>query len=273
MQAKNSFLQPSNLIYRTVFDLNWVSNHIPINWLKILRTTAIRVGVVFLLLPLPISLYAEGQRRNAVEQKRIADDLRKIAEEKTLEAEQQREDAIQEQQLLSQILLGPGKRSAKQDLDVEVRAFLDMLAWSLGTDLNDYKLIFNGEEFDSFADHPRQRVCTNYLGQRTCGDAAGRYQIVSTTWDDVGKRIVLDDFTPESQDKAAVNLLEELGAIELLKDDEFERAIAQMSYIWPSLPTIEEKSRYGFKISSMEELKTVYGIYYSNYLSELSEAR
>lgn len=65
-----------------------------------------------------------------------------------------------------------------------------------------------GTEFTDFSDHPRVFV----PGPEGPSSAAGRYQITASTWDYlVGKygRDVLPDFSPESQDRAALLLARE----------------------------------------------------------------
>ena len=61
----------------------------------------------------------------------------------------------------------------------------------------------NGAEFDDFSQHPGIMV------QRPDGrfsSAAGRYQFTLTTWKEVSRELGLTDFSPESQDRAALHL-------------------------------------------------------------------
>jgi muramidase (phage lysozyme) len=67
-------------------------------------------------------------------------------------------------------------------------AFLDMLAWSEGTDrpgqaINNagYDVIIGGKLFTDFADHPRQLIALPRLGIKST--AAGRYQLLSRCYD------------------------------------------------------------------------------------------
>ncbi|NBX16683.1 MAG: hypothetical protein EBR09_04890 [Proteobacteria bacterium] len=85
----------------------------------------------------------------------------------------------------------------------ELSAFLDVIAYVHGTN-DQYNKMFNGTEFTSYADHPRQKVCTN---ANRCSDAAGRYMIPSTVWDELRVSLKLKDFSPESQDKALTEIL------------------------------------------------------------------
>ena len=84
------------------------------------------------------------------------------------------------------------------------RAFLDMLAWSEGTDNgrqktrnHGYDVIVGGELFTDYSDHPRKLVTLNPKLKST---GAGRYQLLFP----VGgmlyrKQLGLKDFSPKSQ--------------------------------------------------------------------------
>src|SRR5690606_3093589 len=86
-----------------------------------------------------------------------------------------------------------------------VRAFLDMLAWSEGTDNGrqptrdrGYDVIVGGQLFRSYADHPRVLVDLPRLGIQST--AAGRYQLLRRYYDAYRKTLNLRDFSPLSQD-------------------------------------------------------------------------
>ena len=84
------------------------------------------------------------------------------------------------------------------------RALLNALADAEGTSqyANDgYKTQYTGKQFEG-NDHPRE-----VLGTSLRSDAAGRYQFLSTTWDEImgGK------MTPERQDEAALRLIKRRG--------------------------------------------------------------
>ena len=72
------------------------------------------------------------------------------------------------------------------EINNQRKAFLDMLAWSEGTD-NDaqktrnhgYDVIVGGELFTDYSDHPRKLVTLNSKLKST---GAGRYQLLSRWW-------------------------------------------------------------------------------------------
>lgn len=124
---------------------------------------------------------------------------------------------------------------------VNVVAFLDMLAWSEGTD-NDkqltmdrgYDVIVGGELFKGYADHPRILVDLPKLGIQST--AAGRYQLLRRYYDAYRKTLGLKDFSPLSQDLIALQQIRERRAIPLIQAGKVEDAIARVRNIWASLP-------------------------------------
>jgi muramidase (phage lysozyme) len=118
------------------------------------------------------------------------------------------------------------------------RAFLDMLAYSEGTDGPDgYRTMFGGRLFDSYADHPRQYFpFTDGAGRQLKTSAAGRYQFLARTWDGLRSKLGLPDFGPASQDAAALELVRQRGALNDVKAGRITEACAKCAPIWASLP-------------------------------------
>jgi len=118
-----------------------------------------------------------------------------------------------------------------------VKAFLDMLAWSEGTiglGNDGYnKLVNPAGFFDSYDDHPNVLV---QVSPRLKSTAAGRYQFLSRYWSHYKKLLGLPDFGPVSQDKWAIQLIREQKALEDVKAGRIPAAIAKCSNIWASLP-------------------------------------
>ena len=111
--------------------------------------------------------------------------------------------------------------TALGDASVNVRAFLDLIAHAEG---GEYNVRFGGATFDSFADHPRIRS--------NGSDAAGRYQFLASTWDTLGQ----PDFTPASQDRAAVAYILERGALDEIEAGQFTAAFSILNTAWVALP-------------------------------------
>lgn len=116
-----------------------------------------------------------------------------------------------------------------------VRAFLDMIAYAEGTanyPSDGYNTLFAGGQFSGYADHPRVYVPF----RDTTSSAAGRYQILARTWDGVRAKLGLPDFSPASQDAAAVELIRERGALADVQAGRTVRAIGKVAKVWASLP-------------------------------------
>lgn len=124
-----------------------------------------------------------------------------------------------------------------------VRAFLDMIAYSEGTSGPDgYRYMFGapriaGRLITSYADHPRQYFSfTDNTGKTNKTSAAGRYQFLVKTWDSLKAKLGLQDFSPDSQDAACIELIRERGALNDVKAGRIQDAIAKCAPIWASLP-------------------------------------
>ena len=116
---------------------------------------------------------------------------------------------------------GSSGESALGTVSARTRAFLDLIAFAEG---GDYNVRFGGARFESFSDHPRI--------QFNGSDAAGRYQFLSSTWDTLGQ----PDFTPLSQDRAAVKYIDQRGARDAIEAGDYESAIATLNTAWVALP-------------------------------------
>ena len=91
------------------------------------------------------------------------------------------------------------------EINNQRKAFLDMLAWSEGTDNgrqktrnHGYDVIVGGELFTDYSDHPRKLVTLSPKLKSNL--SAGRYQLLSRWWDAYRKQLGLKDFSPKSRD-------------------------------------------------------------------------
>ena len=99
-------------------------------------------------------------------------------------------------------------------MSANLRAFLYLIRWCEGTSGdNGYRTLFGGGMFDSFADHPRKAITRPLGGKNLTSTAAGAYQVLERTWDECKKALGLPDFSPESQDRAAIYLIKRRGAL------------------------------------------------------------
>lgn len=131
-----------------------------------------------------------------------------------------------------------------------VRAGLMMLRYAEGTaGPEGYRTMFGGGLFDSFADHPRiAHRFTNRAGRQLWTTAAGAYQFLAVsplpdgrftkvdTWDRLQAKLQLPDFSPASQDAAAVELIRERGALGDLMAGRLSEFVRKCAPIWASLP-------------------------------------
>jgi muramidase (phage lysozyme) len=129
-------------------------------------------------------------------------------------------------------------------------AFLLTIRQAEGTAGPDgYRTMFGHRLFADFNDHPRQPMqFTDASGRRLWSSAAGAYQFMAIspipsggstrvdTWDRLQRKLGLPDFSPESQDRAAVELLDEAGALADVRAGRFAAAVAKARRTWASLP-------------------------------------
>jgi muramidase (phage lysozyme) len=140
-----------------------------------------------------------------------------------------------------------------QYMNQNLSAFLRVIREGETSQTDDaYRTIVGGERFDSFADHPRKRVFIRSLN--VWSTAAGAYQFLSRTWDECRAALNLPDFSPESQDKAAVFLIRRRKALDDVIAGRFEDAIWKCRLEWASLPG----SPYGQPTKTMARARAVY---------------
>ena len=123
-------------------------------------------------------------------------------------------------------------------MEKNLKAFLDMIAWSEGTAAipgsdGGYMVMVGSTPshpvlFHSYSDHPRT------LNSRLNSTAAGRYQIIARNFDVYKRTLNLPDFGPDSQDKIALQLIKECKATQTVLDGDIETAIFQCRSRWAS---------------------------------------
>ena len=115
--------------------------------------------------------------------------------------------------------------------DLNLSAFLNFLGKAEGAD---YNTIVGGNQFNDFSKHPNVVGLTTKEGPST---AAGRYQITGTTYRDLAPKLGITDFSPESQDKIAIALIERANALNDIKSGNYDAAIQKLGSTWASLPS------------------------------------
>ncbi len=116
-------------------------------------------------------------------------------------------------------------------------AFLDALTPGEGTNgVGDdgYNVLVGGTLFVGYAVHPARSIWLPRY--KVYSTAAGRYQQLLRTWTSVRNRLGLPDFSPVSQDLAAVELIRGRGAYEDVIAGRFELAVQKCAKEWASLP-------------------------------------
>lgn len=144
----------------------------------------------------------------------------------------------------------PSSSSGADAALANVSAFLAMIQWAEGTARHGdpYRVLYgHGEWSGALTDHPAELgwpgvpltplQCQGAgLAPGCVSTAAGAYQITRTTWRTLRARLGLVDFGPDAQDAAAIELLRERGALELVRAGELAAAVQLVRRVWASLP-------------------------------------
>lgn len=136
-----------------------------------------------------------------------------------------------------------------------VRAFLRVIrAGESSQDDTAYRMMVGGSLFDGFEAHPNVVVRVPRLPPST---AAGAYQFLHRTWLECRDALRLPDFSPASQDLAAVYLIQRRGALDDVKAGRIESAIRKCNQEWASLPG----SPYGQPTRTLSQALSAYAQY------------
>lgn len=137
------------------------------------------------------------------------------------------------------------------DTSANVRAFLETIARCEGTanQADPYRVCYAYRHtIQSLADHPA--ITGEWMGEKlpdaiciaagvplgSVSTAAGKYQIKKATWKTLKSRLGLRDFSPESQDAAAIELIREKGVLDAVKAGDITTALDAVRKVWASLP-------------------------------------
>jgi len=119
-----------------------------------------------------------------------------------------------------------------------VAAFLHTIRACEGTDGPDgYRMLFGGALFDDYSQHPNVKSPFRQTdGTTNWSTAAGAYQFLFSTWHLLQTKLNLPDFSPDSQDIAAVELIYEQDALPDVVAGSIQSALDKCWRIWASLP-------------------------------------
>lgn len=118
-----------------------------------------------------------------------------------------------------------------------MRKFLDLIAQAEGVK-HGYNTMFGNERFGSLATHPNVRKAFKQTdGKTNYTTAAGRYQFLNSTWNNLAKRYGFNDFSPKSQDLGAIALIAGRGALDDVLKGNWQAAIQKTGKEWASLPS------------------------------------
>lgn len=127
-----------------------------------------------------------------------------------------------------------------------VQAFLGMLRDAEGTaneadESAAYRTRFGGRvdpdlDLNSAPTFERKKF-TQTDGKVNSSSATGAYQFMPKTWNGLQKQYGFTDFSPRTQDLAAIALLKQNGALKHIVAGDFDTALKKAGGTWASLPT------------------------------------
>lgn len=145
-------------------------------------------------------------------------------------------------------------------------AFLLMLRVSEGTaGSRGYNTQVGYTYFEDYSTHPAlagwrgmplsAAMCAGAgLSAGCVSTAAGAYQITRPTYKRVAANLGISDFTPESQDAIAIELIREKGALGDVDSGNFAGAVNKVRKVWASLPG----AGYGQHENTLARLENAY---------------
>ncbi len=138
-----------------------------------------------------------------------------------------------------------------------VKAFIGAIAVAEG---GDYNLKFGGVkgkkndkwQFADYSTHPG-------AGSDGKTTAAGMYQINKDTWKEMGGKMGLSDFSPDTQDLIAVEILRSIKVVDNIVEGDINTALKAASRRWAALPQgPNEGGRYAQPFMKYDEFAATY---------------
>jgi muramidase (phage lysozyme) len=121
-----------------------------------------------------------------------------------------------------------------------VRRYLDLIAQAEGTAryADPYRVAFGGSAIPDLSRHPGiARRFRQTDGKANTTTAAGKYQFLHSTWNDVAGALGLSDFSPRSQDLGALELMRRSGSLDDVLRGDYATAVRKDGRTWASLPS------------------------------------
>lgn len=143
-------------------------------------------------------------------------------------------------------------RYSQAFVEANSNAMLSLISTTEGTG-SCYNFMVGFKKFYTYAKHPN---IEQPFGEKT-STAAGRYQFLFSTWQEMVNAKGYIDFSPVNQDGATLHYMGVRGFTtpgKTLNRADFERAMDRLSYAWASLPP----GRHGQPAYTMDE---AWGIY------------
>lgn len=154
--------------------------------------------------------------------------------------------------------------------DPYLRALMRMISASESNDRRPYSVLYGGSQVEDLSRHPEKCIrIVNGPNMNNCSTAAGRYQMINTTWGIMAKKYHPQpecllfvfkcnySFEPKYQDKVVHDWLNDeafwgMNISQLLKDGQLEVVRKRLSSTWTSLG-------YGIETNSMTpQLANIY---------------
>lgn len=148
-----------------------------------------------------------------------------------------------------------------------LRAFLAAIRLGEGTsDDRGYSRLFGGGTFTDYSTHPglngwggvrlsaQMARDAGYADGVAVSTAAGAYQITRTTYRGAAAALGVSDFSPDTQDRIAIYLIRQKGALGDVLAGRAEVAAGKVRKVWASLPN----AGYGQRTVSMQAFLNQY---------------
>ena len=167
-------------------------------------------------------------------------------------------ERVEQNEVVKSALLAKPADEAHYDITPERRALLNTIRYAEGTwkdgKHQGYRTLYGGGLFSDLSRHPDRVVVKRYASA-----AAGAYQFLPGTWNQVARELKLSSFEPQHQDQAALRLIERRGALaEVDRHGLTKTAMHKLAPEWASFPTHAGFSAYGQPVKSHAELAKFY---------------